>query len=369
MGRTGARRRGLLASRRSRRAHPVDRELGELRRIALEHEEAGRVREALVAWTRLNQLGGDPEVEAHLLEVRCDPRLTTPTGTGVDPWPRQLEDPFPGLVGQVPEVPAADLSMEVLGGAILHHGSLLVRGLLSDHQAESLRVVVDRAFAAREALAQGAPVAQTAPWFQPCAPWDRATPSKAKASRRFSAAGGSSLHLCDSPRGFFKVMDALATTRVVDVVSDYLGEPAVLSAPKTMLRRVSPEASPSWHQDGSFMGVHSRVVNLWISLSHCGDGCDAPGISILPRRVDWSLHGEVSDGNIILSPTELEEAGAGVGATRPTFGPGDALLFDELMAHANGGGQPGLTQHRYAIESWMFAPTFMPGEYLPIAIR
>ena len=125
---------------------------------------------------------------------------------------------------------------------------------------------------------------------------------------------------------------------MAEVVSGYLGERVVLSSPKTMLRRVSPEATPSWHQDGSFMGVRSRVVNVWVALSDCGTGHDAPGIAILPHRLDESLHGEVSDGNIILSPAELDAARGGIEPVRPTFAAGDALLFDELLAHANGGG-------------------------------
>ena len=331
-------------------------------------EAEGRLREALEQWTQLNRLDPDPWIEEHLIELRCDDRLTEPTGRGIEPWPPTFDDPFPDVVGVPPEVDAAALTAELLGGGLRHHGCLLVRGLIPSHTTAVLREAIDRAFAGREAFSQGAARQETSPWYAPSEPWDRSTPDKARRSRRFSHSGNSSLHLCDSPRGCFEAIDALTHAGVVDVVSTYLGERVVLSSPKTMLRRVSPEATPSWHQDGSFMGVKSRVVNVWVALSDCGSGHDAPGIAILPRRLDESLHGEVSNGNIILSPAELDAARGDVEPVTPSFSAGDALLFDELMAHANGGGQPGLTRHRYALEAWMFAPTFMPADYLPMAL-
>ncbi len=39
----------------------------------------------------------------------------------------------------------------------------------------------------------------------------------------------------------------------------------------------------SWHQDGAFLGG-VRALNVWLSLSHCGD--DAPGLDIVPKRID-----------------------------------------------------------------------------------
>ena len=39
----------------------------------------------------------------------------------------------------------------------------------------------------------------------------------------------------------------------------------------------------AWHQDGAFMG-DVRALNLWLSLSRCGD--ESPGLDIVPRRLD-----------------------------------------------------------------------------------
>src|SRR5690606_14263872 len=50
---------------------------------------------------------------------------------------------------------------------------------------------------------------------------------------------------------------------------------------------------------------------------------------------------------------------------RPVFEPGDALLFDELFLHRTAT-SPGVTDARYAIESWSFAPSPFPPEYFPL---
>ena len=342
--------------------------VSDLRRNAINAEADGQIREAIAAWTAVNRLHPDPKVEEHLVQLRCNLAFSRPAGVAIEPWPRQLEDPFPDVFGQPPQIDADVLSMEVLGGAILHHGCLLVRGMLTPEHVSAIRTTIDRAFDGRSDHLQGVPASETTPWYVPCATWDERTPDKAHNSRRYSDAGRGAIHACDSPRAMSQIAEALEAGRVLPVIAEYLGEQPVLSANKTMLRRVPPEAKPSWHQDGSFMGQQTRTVNVWIALSDCGDGREAPGIAIVPRRLARSLRGEVDKGDIILTPDQFAEASEGISAIRPTFAPGDALLFDELLAHANGGGQPGLTRPRYAVEAWTFAPTALPTRYLPISV-
>src|SRR5689334_19529832 len=100
-----------------------------LRRRARRAEANGRARDAITAWSGLNRFRSDADIEAHLVDLRCEPRDEV-AGMPMQPWPRTLDDPFPAVVGHPPEIDADQLSMEVLGGAILHHGCLLVRGLL-----------------------------------------------------------------------------------------------------------------------------------------------------------------------------------------------------------------------------------------------
>lgn len=358
-----------LVRRASTGVDSVDLEVAELRRRALAHEAGGHLGEAVAVWTMLNRLQATPQVEEHLVNLRADPTINNRGGVAVEPWPRPLADPFPDVVGQPPEIDANELSMELLGGAILHHGCLLVRGLLDPERANELRGTIDRALAGRREHLQGTPTGETSPWYVPCAQWDAITPDRARKGRRYTDTAGCAVHLCDSPRALFQVVEALQATKVVPVVSEYFGEAPVLSANKSMLRRVPPDAQPSWHQDGSFIGAAARAVNVWVALSDCGDGRDAPGIAILPRRLDVSVRGEVSDANIVFSEDEFEYASAGTAVVKPTFAPGDALMFDELLPHANGGGEPGLTRHRYALETWLFAPAFMREDYLPISVQ
>ena len=340
------------------------REISELRSAALAYEADGRVGDAIAVWMQLNAMQADAAVEEHLVDLRCDASEPDSNASPPVEWPRPLRDPFPDISAVPPEVDARELSMDRLGGSILHHGCLIVRGLIARDVAEKLQATTDEVFAARERNRDGAPTEETMPWYVPCRQWNDRFPEQAAILRAFNDRCSAS-HVVDSPRALFQVIDALGSTNVVQVISEYLGESAVLSAEKTLLRRVPPSAKPSWHQDGSFMGTSTRAVNVWIALSDCGEGTDAPGIAILPRRLTGSVRGETLD--ITLRPDELELASGDVVSIVPRMQPGDALLFDELFLHANGGDRPGLTRDRYALEAWMFASSSMP-DYLPIAL-
>ena len=87
----------------------------------------------------------------------------------------------------------------------------------------------------------------------------------------------------------------------------YLGEPGLISAHKTTLRKASPSVPGAWHQDGSFMGP-VRSLNLWLSLSRCGDV--APGLDIVPRRLDHLVDRQTDEAmiEIQVSQAKAEEA-------------------------------------------------------------
>ena len=92
------------------------------------------------------------------------------------------------------------------------------------------------------------------------------------------------------------------------------------------------DTSTDWHQDGAFLGADVRTLNVWLTLSHCG--ADAPGLDILPRRLDQILQtgteGAIFDWSV--SP-DVVDAAAEPRVVRPEFGPGDALLFDHFFLH------------------------------------
>jgi hypothetical protein len=154
---------------------------------------------------------------------------------------------------------------------------------------------------------------------------------------------------------------------MLGVVHGYLGERAVMSAQKCTLRKVEPDLPGAWHQDGKFLG-EVRALNVWLSLSRCGD--EAPGLDLVPRRIDRLLASGEEAGTVlwIHIPDELvEEAAGDAGIIRPIFEPGDALFFDELFLHQTGS-DPRMPNPRYAIESWFFGPSAFPGDYAPLAV-
>ena len=109
-----------------------------------------------------------------------------------------------------------------------------------------------------------------------------------------------------------------------------------------------------------------RALNVWLSLSRCGDV--APGLDIVPRRLDGIVptgtEGAVFDWSA--SQAVAEEAAGEVGILRPIFEPGDVLLFDELFLHATAA-EPEMQSMRYAVESWFFGPSSFPPKYVPLA--
>jgi hypothetical protein len=337
----------------------------QMRDAALALESSGSLRDAIAAWTAVNRRRPESDIEQRLVRLRHEAARIDTNGGPVGPWPRALADPFPGVVGQPPEIRGDELTPDVLGGAILHHGCLLVRQLIDADRARGLVDIIDASFAARERHLAGAPVSETAPWFAPDPEYDAIGPQASlqrALNRNLNAVIAS-----DSPRALFDLVDALEQHRVPGVVADHFGEPAVLSVEKTTLRRVNPGPSPAWHQDGSFLGAGVRTVDVWVALSRCGDGTDSSGLEIVPRRVPNVLdHGaEGARTGIEILPEAVQRAAGGIATVRPTFEPGDALLFDELLVHRT---MPGLPRARYALEVWTFAASSCTESYVPLAL-
>jgi hypothetical protein len=165
----------------------------------------------------------------------------------------------------------------------------------------------------------------------------------------------------------FELMELVEDTGIAALIEAYFGERPALSANKCTLRRVPTDTNTNWHQDGAFLGREVRSLNLWLALSPCG--VDAPGLDIVPQRFDEILptgtEGALFDWSV--SPAVVEGASGGPDAVvSPEFGRGDALLFDHMFLHRTGV-RPGMTQQRWAIESWFFAPSSYPDGQIPLA--
>jgi hypothetical protein len=259
-----------------------------------------------------------------------------------------------------PEVSREELTLEVARSAILLHGCLLVRGLISNAAAERLVEDIDRTFDAKRTHDLAGPTAETAPWYTPFIGaedvWNDIDRAAVEAHDGVLAA--------DSPRTLFDFIATYEDAGLRPLLTDYLGERPVLSVKKTTLRRARFDSGTEWwHQDGAFLG-QIGALNVWLSLSHCGE--DAPSLDIVGRRIDEILPTGIEGADFDWSlGRPVVERVAGNAIVRPIFGPGDALLFDEMLVHKTGA-SPAMTGTRYAIEAWFFAPSTAPLDRIPL---
>ena len=315
----------------------------------------GRPIEAIDVLTEANRLERDPEIERRLIGLRHEAfahidRSSPPA------WP--VVAPGDELTAARPPVISPhELTAETLSTGILRHGCLHVRGLVPEAPVDRLVDGIDRAFAAFDAHAAGAPVGETTPWFEPFEPGPDYR-FKLRVKRQWVRKGGG-VWTADSPRVMFDFFDIMENTGLTKVITAYLGERPALSVDKSTLRRVGELTGTDWHQDGAFLGEGIRTVNVWLSLSHCGR--DAPGLDIVPKRLDGVL--ETGTESAIfpwaVAPEVVERAASGTGVVRPVFEPGDVLLFDDLFLHRTAY-DASMTRERYAIENWFFAPSVYP---------
>jgi hypothetical protein len=266
----------------------------------------------------------------------------------------------------VPSVPAGELNAALLRGAIQTYGCLIVRNLTPEVRAEELKSGIDKVFAGRDAHLEGAGISETAPWYQPFEP-DPQYASSVEIGRGFVGAG-SGIWTADSPRLLFELLETYEQNGIRDVITEYLGERPAISVNKGTLRRAAPKVGTEWwHQDGAFLGSGIRSMNIWLSLTD--SGVDAPGLEVVPRRlesiVDKGTEGADFDWSV---GDPVVERVSGGHLSRPIFRPGDAMLFDHLFLHRTGS-DPSMTKTRYATETWFFAPSAYPDpqEQVPLA--
>jgi hypothetical protein len=319
---------------------------------------AGRPLDALCHATQANRAQRSAALERLLVGWRMDAYGHMPHGPGRADWPPLYADPFPGHAG-LPAIDAAELTSDILGGAIIHHGALWVRGLVDAAEAASLRDGIEAARAARAAHARsGATDAYYTPIEGP----------HADPEQRYWVEMGDGVRTTDSPRMAFELIDLFERHGVIDVIAGFLGERPALSVLKSTLRRTGPEAGTDWHQDGAFLGADVRSVNVWLGLSDCGE--DAPGLDLVGRRVPYVLqtgsHGSIFDWAVGGGIVDTLAAG-GAPVLSPVFQAGDAVLFDHLMLHRTGV-RAGMTKSRWAVESWFFAPSAYPMAQVPVLV-
>jgi hypothetical protein len=326
---------------------------------------------ALAALDRLraaNREAHDPRVDAEVLRLRHQAFTTLPAASGRAVWPPEVEDRFAGVDG-CPEVTVDELDADLLASAVTNHGCLLVRGLVSPDMADRLVQTIDTSFRACDEPGSAAAPANgdwPSSWYRPFQPLPE-YPGPKEGHRGWVRSAGGVL-AADSPPAFETMVSAFEQAGLREVIGGYLGERPILSVDKCTLRRVPLDLGHAeWHQDGSFLGDGIRTLNVWLALTPCGGDLPSPGLDLVPRRLDaivpTGTEGAWFDWSV--SPLVVEEVAADAPVIRPEFGAGDALLFDDLFLHRTAL-PPGLTEERYAIESWFFAESTYPGGSVPI---
>jgi hypothetical protein len=312
----------------------------------------------------------DPDVARRLLDLRHRAGLKLIDSRGGAP-PAFATPAFADLPSApIPEAGPGEVTPELLRAAMLRHGCLLVRALIDPQEAARLADGIDRAYEARDAQDAGRP--GDGSYFDAFEP----DPRFGIALERAIVRGGAGLLAADSPKVMLEVLETFERAGLRELVTGYLGERAAISVNKCLLRKVTPqvfdasikpgEAKPSaWHQDGAFLG-DVRALNVWLSLSRCGD--EAPGLDVVPRRLEHIVatgtEGAAFDWSV--SRAVAEEVAGDAGVVRPIFEAGDALLFDELFLHSTAA-EPEMRSTRYAVESWFFGRSGFPPKYAPLA--
>lgn len=334
--------------------------------LAHAHELMQRARHAeAIAWLR-QACREQPHWQYQKLLAQCRYLAyvaAPPVPTCEAAWPAPTSDLFATVDG-VPEIEAGQLDPGTLAAGIRHHGALLVRGLLQPSRARQLAEGIEQALQVCEAWYRDGGEVPDTPWYSRLPLADDC--ELAPARNWVESAGG--MWAADSPRMLYELTELYHASGVLAAIAGYFGERPMLSVGKSTLRRVpATQGIADWHQDGAFMGSEIRSVNVWLSLSQCGE--DASGLEFLPRRLPAVLptgsHGAYFDWSV--GPGMVEQAAAGVAAVSPVFAPGDALLFDHLFLHRTGA-PPGIRKPRYAIESWFFAPSAYPAQQVPLML-
>jgi hypothetical protein len=262
--------------------------------------------------------------------------------------------------GQLPEVTPAQLTPQLLRAGILRHGCVLVRGLVPRAAASRFAKQIERSFDQRERHDSGQRFNDG--YYSGFTPDPRCGE---EVSPNWIKSGGGLLAV-DSPVLSFELLELFADAGISSLAHAYLGEPLLIAATKTTLRKADPSVAGAWHQDGAFMG-QVNALNVWLSLSRCGD--EAPGLDIVPRRLDHHVTTQTDEAWLdhMVSQRMAEQAAGEIPILRPIFEPGDALLFDELFLHKTAS-EAEMPKPRFAIENWFFGPSAFPATYAPLAV-
>lgn len=267
----------------------------------------------------------------------------------------------------LPEISATALNSALLIAGVRTRGALIVRNMLPKQTIPALLAATD---AVTETCAHttgnkydGTPRSH---YFNPPDILREVmTGTELGYSRGFHRDSGSAMCV-EAPSVAEALLELYEAIGLKSVLRNYFREPACLSVKKWVLRKSRfPVSEAGWHQDGAFMGTDINSLNMWIPLTHCGGDTGAPGMDLLPIRLEHILS---ADGAVFDWSVKLEENSTHLGNTSwvsPVFNPGDALFFDHLFLHRTQY-RPSFERPRHAIETWFFGSSCAPRNQIPL---
>jgi len=343
--------------------------------IALHRAErfkrSGKLKDAIDYLTKANRRSENGKLERTLVDylLQIDVPEQSPGSANREQASATIA-PLHCKSGDIPEIKATQLSAAILREAISRSGYLIVRGLFNDSETKTVRACIDESLSAR-VNSMDSNDAPESDWYYPSPyfPGDHVAWSKRDSNKKFERTG--SIKVIDSPSGAFKVLELYRKYALKALFEEYFNAVPLLATTKWVFRLITPipgmdnSIGGGWHQDGQFMGDGVNALNMWVALSECGDGTSAPGITLLPRRIqeileygtrgarlDWVVGGEL-----------VQELAQDCGTVSPHFAPGDALFFDHYGLHRSGHG-PNQNENRYALESWFYAQSAHSRNYV-----
>ncbi len=304
------------------------------------------------------------------LRMEAGAVLDNDTGfPGARACPPVVKDPFPDVKNNIPEIKAEDITPEILGGAMRHHGAIILRGFAGAKFCERKRRQIDKSLAAAkdfytiEARDRHRMVRDRRGkdiWF-----------SLFPQVREHAVSG--SIHMMYETGAVWTFLSPLISFELVrffekkglkSLFREYFDDEPCLSLNKSVLRRAAPlDDLADWHQDGAFMSSKIRSLNLWMALSDCGAGTDSPGMDIVPKRLKNVLPTGTNGAHFNWSVSDKTVRNR-FKPVRPTFKEGDGLIFDHYNLHCTSYDKD-FTRPRYAIETWFFAQNFNAANQTP----
>jgi hypothetical protein len=280
----------------------------------------------------------------------------------------------------VPEIDAADLSLEILKKSVREHGCLIVRNFFCAGDVETMKAFVDHSFAInnnRGSLLNkyllkppdlASVLKQTRENIREMKKVNSTYSNTVATGLKLNhVLGLNKSHLtAQTPIVTEKLLHLFERKQLKPLLKAYFGNDPCVSVYKWVLRKSDPPANAiDFHQDGAFMGDEIASLNCWIPLTNCGTGYDVHGLDIVPIRLMNTFQKGSGVMDWTISANALVEEYTEKAIVTPTFRKGDLLFFDHLLVHRSQS-LPHFSQRRYAIETWFFDSLNFPKNQIPI---